>query len=162
MLSSGMAEPWYRRWILAPIAAQLTQGVTPDRIALTIALGIMLGIFPILGSTTLLCGAVGVWLKLNQPIIQLLNYVAYPLQIALLIPFYRAGESLFGTDHLPLSISLLFQRFADDWWQFLQDFGGIALQGIVVWMIVAPFGAAALYYSSRTPLRAFARRLHTS
>ncbi|MEO8353420.1 MAG: DUF2062 domain-containing protein, partial [Chthoniobacteraceae bacterium] len=142
MPDSGTVEPWYRRWFLAPISAQLTQGVTPDRLALTIALGLMLGIFPILGSTTLLCGAAGVWLKLNQPIIQLLNYIAYPVQITLLIPFYRAGESLFGRDHLPLSISLLIQRFAEDWWQFLRDFGGVALHGIVVWMIVAPLGTA--------------------
>src|SRR5678815_1310745 len=110
---------WQRR-IVTPIVAQLTQGVTPQKIALTIALGLMLGIFPILGSTTALCALAGIVLKLNQPIIQLVNYLGYPLQLALLIPFYRAGEHLLGRTPIPLSVSLLFDRFGADFWQFLR------------------------------------------
>ena len=86
---------WWQRRVVAPIVQQLRQGITPQKIALTLALGGVLGIFPILGATTLLCGIAGVWLRLNQPIIQLVNYLVYPLQIALLIPFYRAGFPIF-------------------------------------------------------------------
>ncbi|MFP5305375.1 MAG: DUF2062 domain-containing protein, partial [Gammaproteobacteria bacterium] len=71
---------WQRR-VVAPIVAQLRQGITPEKIALTLALGAVLGIFPILGSTTLLCAVAGVWLRLNQPVIQIVNYFMYPLQI---------------------------------------------------------------------------------
>ena len=42
-------------------------------------------------------------LRLNQPLIQAVNFLAYPLQLALLIPFLRAGEWLFGAPHTPLS-----------------------------------------------------------
>ncbi len=152
---------WQRR-VVAPILGQLRQGITPDKIALTIALGMVFSLFPLLGATTILCGLAALLLRLNQPIIQLVNYLAYPLQLLLLIPFYRAGETLFQRPHVPLSISFLFERFRADAWQFLKDFGVIALQGIAVWCLVAPLGAAAIYFLVRPPLRALTRRTAAS
>ncbi|MEQ1861113.1 MAG: DUF2062 domain-containing protein [Chthoniobacteraceae bacterium] len=150
---------WWQRRVVAPIIAQLTQGVTPEKIALTIALGVTLGIFPILGATTALCAVVGIALRLNQPIIQLVNYLVYPVQIALLIPFYRAGEHLLGRAPIPLSVPLLFDRFRADALKFLADFGIIGLGGVLVWLIVAPALVVALYFTARSPLRALAARI---
>jgi len=150
---------WWKRKVVAPIAAQLTQGVTPEKIALTIALGAVIGVFPILGATTALCGIAGVTWRLNQPIIQLVNYLLTPLHIALLIPFYRAGERLLGLERIPLSVPLLYERFSAGFWKFLHDFGMIAVGGIVVWILVAPFAIAFIYYSARPPLRVLATRL---
>eukprot|EP01034_Spumella_vulgaris_P003768 gene3768-4823_t len=65
--------------VLGPVLAQLRQGITPEKIALTAALGAVIAVFPILGSTTVLCGLVAWGLRLNQPIIQLVNYLCYPL-----------------------------------------------------------------------------------
>jgi len=155
--ATGQRQTFWQRRIVAPIVAQLTQGVTPQRIALTIALGLMLGVFPILGSTTVLCGLAAVFLRLNQPIIQLVNYLGYPLQVALLIPFYRAGEHLLGRAPIPLSVPLLFQRFSADFWQFLRDFGMIAVGGILVWLILAPPISALVYFSVLPALRRLAR-----
>jgi uncharacterized protein (DUF2062 family) len=152
----GRGSFWHRKFVV-PIIAQLTQGVTPQKLALTIALGLMLGIFPILGSTTALCALAGIILKLNQPVIQLLNYLSYPLQLALLIPFYRAGEHLLGRAPIPLSVALLFDRFSADFWQFLRDFGMIAVGGILVWFIIAPLGFAAVYGAALPALRRLAR-----
>lgn len=139
--------------------AQLSQGITPDKIALTLALGGVLGIFPILGATTALCALVGLWLRLNQPIIQLVNYLVYPAQIVLLLPFYRAGESLFGQPHVPIfSVTDLAERFAAGPWQFLVDYGMVGLYGIVVWLLVAPLLAAAVYFILRPLLKNLAQR----
>jgi len=152
------ASFWQRR-VVAPIVGQLRQGITPEKIALTIALGLVLGIFPILGSTTLLCGLAALWLRLNQPVIQLVNYFAYPLQLALIIPIYRAGEMLFRQAPTPLSISLMFERFSADFWQFLRDYGMIAVHGIVVWCLLAPLVVGALYFALRSPLRSLSARI---
>ena len=81
-------------------------------------------------------------MRLNQPIIQLVNYVAYPAQLVTLIPFYRAGESLFNRPHLPLSIPMLMDRFRDDAGKFLSDFGIVAVYGILVWCLIA-----AIYFA---------------
>lgn len=149
---------WQKR-VIGPVVGQLKQGITPEKVAMTIALGMVLGVFPILGSTTLLCAVAAAWFRLNQPIIQLVNYVAYPLQLILIIPMYRMGETLFQREHVPLSIPLIFERFTADFRQFLLDFGMIAVHGIVVWCILAPVVAAAIYFLTRPALRALARRV---
>lgn len=148
------------RRLIAPIKAQLQQGITPEKIALTIALGAVLGVFPILGSTMLLCGLAGWRLKLNQPIIQVINYFVYPLQLLLLLPFYRAGETLFGQPHVPIfSVTGLMQRFADGPLKFIGDYGMVALYGVVVWCLLAPLVATLLYFTLRPLLRSLAERL---
>ena len=75
----------------------LSQGMSPHAIALSVALGFALGVFPIFGCPTILCGLAAIALRLNLPAVQLVNYLVYPLQIALLVPFIRLGEHLFHT-----------------------------------------------------------------
>lgn len=153
-VSAAPKSSWWQRRVVTPILNQLRQGITPERIALTIALGGTLGIFPILGSTTFLCAVAGVWLRLNQPIIQLTNYLVYPLQLLLLLPFYRAGETLFQQPHVPIfSLTELMQRFGADPWQFVIDYGLVGAYGIVVWFLVAPPLIAVTYYVLRPLLK---------
>ena len=153
---SESASFWQRK-VVAPILAQLRQGITPEKIALTAALGAVIAVFPILGATTLLCGLVAWGLRLNQPIIQLVNYLCYPLQFALLLPFYRAGE-WFGAPHVALSIPELLARFQAGPLQFIADFGLVALGGIAAWLVAAPLVIAALYFGLRPLLQRMARR----
>ena len=155
--ASRKPDSWWKRRVIAPLVAQLSQGITPEKIALTLALGAVLSVYPILGSTMLLCGLAAFTLKLNQPVIQLLNWLCYPLQLALLIPFYRAGEWL-GAPHLALSIPQLIERFQAGVWQFILDFGLIALGGVGIWCLAAPPSAALLYFALRPPLRRLAAR----
>ena len=81
------------------ISGWLKQGISPKTLALSIAFGFVLGVFPVLGVPTLLCGLAAVVLRLNMPALQLVNYLVYPLQIALLWPFSRFGDKLFGSVH---------------------------------------------------------------
>jgi uncharacterized protein (DUF2062 family) len=163
MVQSSVAElnggSFWRRRVLTPILNQLKQGITPEKIAFTVALGALLSIFPILGATTLLCALAAILFRLNQPVMQLVNYLAYPLQLILLIPFYRAGERLLGLPPVPLNISLLLQRFRADTGQFFKDFGLIGVGGILIWLIVAPPLVALVYFTIRPPMRALATRM---
>lgn len=150
---------WQRR-VVAPILAQLRQGITPHKIALTIALGGVLGIFPILGACTVLCAGVAFWMRLNQPIIQLVNYLVYPLQIVLLIPFYRAGEWLYGATPVPIvDVADLLKRFGAGPWQFILDYGLVALYGITVWLLIAPVLALIIYLVLKPILVSLAKRV---
>ena len=69
----------------------LSQGISPRRLALTLALGFAVGCIPVLGVPTVLCAALAVALRLNLPAIQAANYAAMPLQLALIVPFVRMG-----------------------------------------------------------------------
>ena len=155
-----MPKPnWWQRRIAGPVRQQLTQGITPDKIALTLALGLTLGTFPILGSGFLLCGLAAWALKLNQPIIQATGTLAYPMQLILLLPFYRAGESLFSVPAIPLSIPALLSRFFENIPLFLTEYGMTGARGIFVWGLIAPLLGTGLYFGLRPPLRRSAARL---
>jgi uncharacterized protein (DUF2062 family) len=69
--------------------------MTAETIALSVALGLALGVFPVLGCPTLFCALAAVAFRLNLPAIQFVNYLVYPLQLALLIPFFRLGDRIF-------------------------------------------------------------------
>ena len=66
------------------INTSLKQGMSCSKISLCIAIGVILGIFPVLGTTTLLCAITAYVFRLNHPLIQLVNYAVYPLQLALI------------------------------------------------------------------------------
>ena len=148
---------FWRRRVRDPIVAQLKQGTTPEKISLTIALGVTLGVFPILGSTTALCLAAAALFKLNQPVIHLVNWFAYPLQIPLILVFIRLGEKIVGAPPVPFSITDMLQRFKDSPAQFLRDFGLTGLHGICGWLVVAPLVVAILYFTLRPVLRKMAK-----
>lgn len=154
-----MSGSFWQRRIVAPVMAQLRQGITPEKIALTLALGGVLGLFPILGATTTLCALAAWRLQLNQPIIQLVNYLLSPVHVLLLLPFYRAGETLFSSEHVPIfSVGELLERFQQGPLQFIIDYGRVGLYGIAVWAMLAPPAILIAYYALRGPMRALARR----
>jgi uncharacterized protein (DUF2062 family) len=152
----GLRGAWQRR-VVGVILGQLRQGITPQKIALTVAIGLALGVFPILGTTTLLCLLVGVALRLNQPIIQLVSWVAWPLQFPAIYLFIRIGERLTRAPTQPFSIPELLLQFRQAPLQFLQQFGMTALRGVLAWLLIAPLLAAALYWALLPPLRSLAR-----
>ena len=90
--------------VLIPIRRLLTQGVTAEKITLSLALGMTISICPLLGLPTVLCTVAAFGLRLNLGLLQAVNYLGTAPQWALIIPFLRMGEYLFGAPHLPISI----------------------------------------------------------
>src|ERR1700732_2274741 len=85
----------------------LSQGVSPRRLALTLALGFAVGCIPVIGIPTVLCAGLALALRLNQPAIQVANYAAMPLQFALIVPFVRLGGWMTSSSLSAKSMSLL-------------------------------------------------------
>jgi hypothetical protein len=69
-------------------------GTSPETLALSIVLGVTLGVFPIYGCPTLLCVAAAFLFRPHVPLLQAVNAVTGPLQFALLLPFHRVGRHL--------------------------------------------------------------------
>jgi uncharacterized protein (DUF2062 family) len=82
-------------------------GASPEKLAWSIAAGLLVGVNPILGSTTILCLAVAFVFRLNVAASQLGNHIVYPLELILIIPFIRAASSIFHTAPMPLSANEL-------------------------------------------------------
>lgn len=94
---------WAYRRLVLPILALLRMGATPQKLAWSIAAGLLIGISPILGVTTILCLAAAFLFRLNIAASQLGNHVVYPLELILVIPFIRAASRVFHTAPMPLS-----------------------------------------------------------
>ncbi len=145
-MSQNAAQHFLRKKLVDPIKQQLTQGVSPRALALSCALGFSIGIFPIIGSTTLLCFIAGVLFKLNQPAIQAVNYLAYPVQIALVPVFVRVGERIFNAQPVPLYPTQLVEEFSRGPGPFLAKYGEAGLHGIAAWGLTAPVLIAAVFF----------------
>jgi len=141
----GVKERFLLRRIARPILELLGQGITPEKMALSVALGVALGVFPVLGTTTALCALAALILRLNLPAIQIVNYFVYPLQIALLIPFFRMGEKLFSAPHLPLSITQIVAMAQASFWGATRFLWTTIWHSIVAWCLIAPVFVAVEY-----------------
>ncbi|MFT4636849.1 MAG: hypothetical protein ACI8T1_000157 [Verrucomicrobiales bacterium] len=164
-MTTNVANPemsFFSRRIVSPIKTQITQGVSPRAISWAIASGAISGIFPILGSTTILVALTGFVAKLNQPVLHTFNWLVYPIQIIALPFFVRAGEFVFRANPVPFSVSILIERFREDPMQFMRDFGMSGVHGIVAWCLIAPILAIIIVAVTHPLLESAARRWKTS
>jgi uncharacterized protein (DUF2062 family) len=132
------------RW-LQPIVDQLRQGISPQKIALTIALGIVLGITPALGTTVVLCTVAAIVFRLNLPVIQLVNGLVYPLQLILLIPFYRVGAWMFGADVSTISLHGVVTLIRSGMWQAIRTLWVVTLHALAAWLLLGAAASGILY-----------------
>ena len=127
------------------IIAFLKQGMTPRALALAVAIGLVLGTFPVIGATTLLCIAASFALRLNLPAMQSVNWIASPLQLILLIPLFNLGGTLFGGGHVAVSLGELLGMMQTDLLGTIREFLLVTLRAICAWSLVAPIAAALVY-----------------
>lgn len=148
-----LPRSFWRRRIVDPLRAQLTQGVTPKKLALTLGLGLACGVFPFLGFTTALCFVAAFALRLNQPIIQVLNHLLWPVQLAGIPLFVALGQMLCGAAPVPVDPQEIARIFAESPREFWTRFGLMGLHALTAWLLVAPVLVAICYYGLRPLLR---------
>jgi len=150
----------FRKWIRDPLADQLKQGVSPEKIAQSLAWATALGIFPILGTTSFLCAIIGMRLRLNHIAMQTLNWIMYPVQIALIIPYLKLGNWIFLQTEMNLSLVQISQRFAENFGAAAADLGGLALRGIGAWLLTAPLIVYPVRKILFVPIRHLAEKMN--
>jgi uncharacterized protein (DUF2062 family) len=152
-------EGFWRRRVVRPILAQLTQGVTPDRIALTLGVGTACSLFPFFGLTSLLNLGVGLALRLNQPILQTLNQLLGPLQLVLILAYVRAGEFLWRATGDRFTVVEMLRSFREQsFGAFLERFGWAGVHAFSAWALTTPLLIAAVTFAVRPALRRLGRR----
>ena len=147
------------RW-LKPFIQLLGQGVSPEKIALTIALGIILGVTPVLGVTTLLCTLAAILLRLNLPAIRLVNGVVYPLQFILLIPFYRLGAWMFRAEASTISLGGVTALIREGVGHAIRTLWVVTMHALLAWLALGIMALAILYAVLVPLLRQLWRRVH--
>jgi hypothetical protein len=137
----------------------LQGGLTPQKLSLTLCLGTATGIMPLLWGTTILSALLAAIFKLNQAAMQALNYLCYPLQLALFIPFCQLGEFLFPWGPA-VSAAVLTGALHGHIGAALGLIGWASLRALGAWLItVPPLGLACypllkMFLKRRSALRA--------
>jgi uncharacterized protein (DUF2062 family) len=150
---------WWRRRILAPLGALLAQGTTPAQLARTVALGTVCSLFPFLGTTSVLNLVAGLALRMNQPLLQTLNQVLGPVQLAMILVYVRAGEWLWGaTGDGRFSVGAMIGAFSElSFTEFLAQFGRAGLHAFTAWALTAPLLFVLVWLPLRPVLARLAR-----
>jgi uncharacterized protein (DUF2062 family) len=137
-----------RRRVIAPIQAVLAMGVTPKRIAVSVAAGSIIGIFPFLGTTTVLSTVVAFRFRLNLVVMQAFNWLVAGIQLLLLLPFMRLGEKLFRTDPIPLTREQVVEMFSEGFFHSIRTLGSSLIHAMSGWAVIAPLIFAGLYFAA--------------
>lgn len=111
-------------------------GLSPTTIALILAVGLVLGVFPVYGCPTILCVAAALVLRLSLPAVQIINQLASPLQLALLVPLNRFGARVVGG----------YLAVPPSW-----SIAGAARDAIIGWLcLCVPLGIALYFFLAFT------------
>lgn len=148
-----------RRRLIEPVLALLRQGLAPRELALCLALGTGIGLFPVLGVSTPLLAIIALVRRLNLAAIQLVNYLIYPLQLLLIIPFVRLGEAVTGAAPQPLTISAGLQLMSQGVWHAIVTLWDAIIHATLGWMLIGPLGIYVLYRLLEPMLRRASQKL---
>ena len=130
-------HPFVYRKVVLPVLALLRMGASPQKLAWSIALGLVVGVNPLLGSTTLLCLGLALLFRLNLPASQLANHLMYPVEVVLLFPFLKFGAFVFQTGPIPLAPAVLFAEVRSHPWALVKSIWLWEWHALATWAIAA-------------------------
>ncbi|MDP9040171.1 MAG: DUF2062 domain-containing protein [Acidobacteriota bacterium] len=122
--------------VLRPLLRLLRGGVTPRRLAWSLALGIVVGINPSVGITTVLVVLLAWTLGLNHVASQIGAHAVAPLHLLLFIPFIELGVHLFHTQRLPLNMKQV-EHLSHHPWSLVREIWQWEWHALIVWCVVA-------------------------
>jgi uncharacterized protein (DUF2062 family) len=128
---------WVRRKLVSPVVRLLRRGASPQQLAWSLTTGLIIGMNPVIGSTTIATIVVTHVFKLNHSASQIGNHIAYPLQIALFLPLLQAGSILFRTEPIPLAKAELLGLVRQHPLQLVRTLWTWEWHALVLWVAVA-------------------------
>jgi uncharacterized protein (DUF2062 family) len=149
-----------RRRILRPLLCLLRGGVTPRRLAWSLAVGIVVGINPSVGLTTIVVILLAWTLGLNQIASQVGAHAVAPIHLLLFVPFIELGVHLFHTRRLPVSRVQL-EHLSHHPWRLIRELWQWEWHALIVWGVVAAIALPLLALYLRRALVMLMRRHRT-
>ena len=137
----------------------LKMGADPDKLAWSLALGVVVGVNPLLGSTTLVVLGLAALFRLNLVASQVGNHAMYPLEILMFPVFIKTGSLVFGTVKLPLEGHALWFAVKHHPWDTTRLLWTWEWHALVVWAVFAVVAVPAIALGSEPMLRKMAKRV---
>jgi uncharacterized protein (DUF2062 family) len=138
---------YLQKKIVLPLVDLLKQGMGPSKLSLALATGAVIGVFPVLGLATVVCGSIAALFRLNHPAIQLANYIVFPMQIILFFPFLTIGEAVTGNSLDEISKTKLVETMDLGFLPALQELTQYFVLASLGWTLALVPLFAILYFS---------------
>ena len=157
--ASTSSPSWLRRRVVGPLLGLLRQGLSPEQLALTVAVGVGVGLVPFLGAITTLATLAALRLRLNVAAMQLVSHLMTPLQLLIFLPLLRQGARLLGNaQEKELTLNQVRQLFAHDWRAALHLLWRAEVGALALWLLGALPLMVVLYFVLRPLFRRMAAR----
>jgi uncharacterized protein (DUF2062 family) len=142
-----------------PVVGLLQRGTDQNKLAWSLALGVVIGVNPLLGSTTLVALGLASALRLNIVASQVGNHAVYPLEWLLFPVFIKVGAVVFRTPKLPLAGHELWIAAKYHPWTTTRLLWTWEWHALVVWAVFAAVAMPAVAMASEPILRKMANRV---
>jgi uncharacterized protein (DUF2062 family) len=161
--AANLAVPVHHSWVyrrgVLPILALLRMGATPSTLAWSIAAGLLIGINPLLGTTTLLCLAFTSCFRLNLVAAQIANHSMFPVELGLVIPFIRLGARVFHTAPMPLTPRVFLNAARSTPLGLIRQLWLWEWHALLVWAAISAVAAPLLALALTPVLRGLLKRV---
>ena len=152
------ARNFVRCRMLRPLLRLLKRGVSPKRLAWSLAVALVVGINPFLGMTTVSMLLLSWIFGLNHVATQIGIHIVAPLQWLLFLPFVHAGIVLFRAHRLPMSKADILHLSHRHPLQLIHLLWQWEWHALIIWAVIAALLAPVLAFQIRRVLVLSMRR----
>jgi len=128
----------------------LKSGASPRKLTWSVAFAVTCGVFPLPGTTSLVCLVAYYLFNLHLVTIQFVNLLMTPINLATFISFIRMGEYIFSVEPTPLSL----EPFKESPLNAILQFWGALCRGIAVWFMFVGPATCLLYLLLKPAIKA--------
>jgi len=132
--------------ILIPFRLVPPEGLAPEKIAFSVTIGIVSGLFPVIGTTTLISLLLTMIFRQNLLVVQSVQWTVGIIQVFLIIPFMQFGAYLLSQNAVHISIGQIKLAFQPGMLSGIKTIGIFHLYAILSWVILAiPIGVISFF-----------------
>lgn len=131
---------------LIPFRLIPAAGLSAEKLALSITIGIIAGLFPVIGATTILSIFLTMLFRQNLLVVQSVQWIMALFQILLIIPFMQIGAYILSQQATHINIETINLAFKPGIISGIKTIGIFHLYAILTWTILSiPTGAISYF-----------------
>ncbi len=135
-----------RHKILIPFRLVPKEGLSPEKLAFSVTLGIVSGIFPVIGLTTVLSIFLTMLFRQNLLVVQSVQWILALAQVLLIIPFMQFGAYILNVQAFHINLAQINHAFQPGVLSGIKTVGIFHLYGILTWLILVIPASVVSYY----------------
>jgi len=139
----------FKNKVLIPFRLLPKEGLTPEKLAFSITIGIFSGLFPVIGATTILSLLLTMLFRQNLIVVQSVQWIVALLQLLLIIPFMQLGAIILNDQTIHISMNQINLAFQPGFFSGMKTIGILYLYAILTWTILTIPAGTISYFAFR-------------